>query len=46
MENILMDKNLLTYLSFAPVLLTALLVFTAGLLIEFNRFFPDLLLHP
>ncbi|MEB3232998.1 MAG: photosystem I reaction center subunit IX [Leptolyngbyaceae bacterium] len=41
-----MDKNLLTYLSTAPVLLTALLVFTAGLLIEFNRFFPDLLLHP
>ena len=35
-----------TFLSTAPVLITALLVFTAGLLIEFNRFFPDLLFHP
>ncbi|MBW4505960.1 MAG: photosystem I reaction center subunit IX [Scytonematopsis contorta HA4267-MV1] len=34
------------YLSLAPVLLFALLIFTAGLLIEFNRFFPDLLFHP
>ncbi|NEO25583.1 MAG: photosystem I reaction center subunit IX [Kamptonema sp. SIO4C4] len=34
------------FLSSAPVLITALLVFTAGLLIEFNRFFPDLLFHP
>lgn len=37
-----MDK----FLSSAPVLLTALMVFTAGVLIEFNRFFPDLLFHP
>jgi photosystem I subunit 9 len=37
-----MDK----FLSSAPVLLTALMVFTAGILIEFNRFFPDLLFHP
>jgi photosystem I subunit 9 len=34
------------FLSLAPVLITALLVFTAGLLIEFNRFYPDLLFHP
>ncbi|MDB9313513.1 photosystem I reaction center subunit IX [Spirulina sp. CS-785/01] len=34
------------FLSSAPFLITALLVFTAGLLIEFNRFFPDLLFHP
>ena len=33
-------------LTSAPVLLTALMVFTAGLLIEFNRFYPDLLFHP
>jgi photosystem I subunit IX len=34
------------FLCTAPVMLTALMVFTAGLLIEFNRFFPDLLFHP
>jgi photosystem I subunit IX len=34
------------FLSSAPVMATALLTFTAGLLIEFNRFFPDLLFHP
>ncbi|MEA5471988.1 MULTISPECIES: photosystem I reaction center subunit IX [unclassified Spirulina] len=34
------------FLSSAPVLLAALMTFTAGLLIEFNRFFPDLLFHP
>ncbi|MDB9528416.1 photosystem I reaction center subunit IX [Oscillatoria sp. CS-180] len=41
-----MDKNFLTYLSTAPVIATIWLAFTAGILIEFNRFFPDLLLHP
>ena len=41
-----MDKNLLTYFSLAPVLLTGLMFVTAGILIEFNRFFPDLLFHP
>lgn len=41
-----MDKNLLTYLSTAPVLLTALLTFTAALLIEANRLFPDALFIP
>jgi photosystem I subunit 9 len=39
-------KGLPAFLSSAPVLITALLVFTAGLLIEFNRFYPDLLFHP
>jgi len=34
------------YLSSAPVLLMLLLTVTAGILIEFNRFFPDLLSHP
>ncbi|NJL62174.1 MAG: photosystem I reaction center subunit IX [Methylacidiphilales bacterium] len=40
------QNDFLRYLSIAPVLLFALLIFTAGLLIEFNRFFPDLLFHP
>lgn len=39
-------KGLPAFLSTAPVLITALLVFTAGLLIEFNRIYPDLLFHP
>ncbi len=34
------------FLSTAPVLIMALLTVTAGLLIEFNRFYPDLLFHP
>jgi len=34
------------YLSSAPVLTALWLTFTAGILIEFNRFFPDLLSHP
>ncbi len=34
------------YLSTAPVIAAIWLSFTAGLLIEFNRFFPDLLFHP
>jgi photosystem I subunit 9 len=37
---------LLKYLSTAPVVATLWMVITAGILIEFNRFFPDLLLHP
>ena len=32
-----------SYLSLAPVLLTVLMSFTAGLLIEINRFYPDAL---
>lgn len=34
-------KYFLTYLSTAPVIAFAWLSFTAGLLIEINRFFPD-----
>ena len=41
-----MSSNLLKYLSTAPVVATVWMVITAGILIEFNRFFPDLLLHP
>ena len=37
---------MLKFLSLAPVALMALLTFTAGLLIEINRFFPDLLAYP
>ena len=33
--------NLKTYLSTAPVLLTVWMSFTAGFLIELNRFFPN-----
>jgi len=34
------------YLSTAPVVAAIWLTITAGILIEFNRFFPDLLFHP
>ena len=34
------------FLSSAPVLIMAWLTFIAGLLIEVNRFYPDLLFHP
>jgi photosystem I subunit 9 len=34
-------KNFTIYLSTAPVVSLAWLVLTAGILIEFNRFFPD-----
>lgn len=37
---------LLRYLSLSPVLLFALLSFTAVLLIVFNYLYPDLLFHP
>ncbi|MDB9371919.1 MULTISPECIES: photosystem I reaction center subunit IX [Nostocales] len=36
----------ITFLSTAPVAATIWLTITAGILIEFNRFFPDLLFHP
>lgn len=39
-------QDLLKYLSLAPVILTVWMVITAGILIEFNRFYPDLLFHP
>ena len=34
------------FLRSAPILATALCVVTAGILIEWNRFYPDLLFHP
>jgi photosystem I subunit 9 len=34
------------YLSSAPVVATVWMFITAGILIEFNRFYPDLLFHP
>jgi photosystem I subunit 9 len=34
-------KYFTTYLSTAPVIATIWFIFTAGLLIEINRFFPD-----
>jgi photosystem I subunit 9 len=36
-------EDLQKYLSTAPVLATLLLTFTAGMIIEINRFFPDML---
>lgn len=36
-----MDKNLLTYLSTAPVLITVWMSITAGLIIEVQRLVPD-----
>jgi photosystem I subunit 9 len=39
-------EGFVKFLSTAPVLIFALLSFTAGILIEFNRFYPDLLFHP
>lgn len=38
--------GLKTYLSTAPVIASLWMLLTAGILIEFNRFFPDLLIHP
>jgi photosystem I subunit IX len=38
-----MDKNLLKYLSTAPVLATIWLSFTAGFIIEIQRNVPDTL---
>lgn len=34
-------EDLQKYLSTAPVLLTIWMTFTAGFIIEINRFFPD-----
>jgi photosystem I subunit 9 len=36
-----MSKDLLKYLSTAPVLLTAWMSLTAGIIIEIQRFVPD-----
>ncbi|MEM7580824.1 MAG: photosystem I reaction center subunit IX [Mastigocoleus sp.] len=40
------QSNLVKFLSTAPVITTIWLFITAGIIIEFNRFFPDLLFHP
>ncbi|MGE4581497.1 MAG: photosystem I reaction center subunit IX [Synechococcus sp.] len=34
------------FLSTAPVVAALFFTMTAGILIEWNRFFPDLLFHP
>ncbi|MBD0337597.1 MAG: Photosystem I reaction center subunit IX [Cyanobacteria bacterium Co-bin13] len=41
-----MSNGLQRYLSTAPVLATITLLILTSALIEFNRFFPDLLFHP
>ncbi len=38
-----MENNFMKYLSTAPVILTIWITFTAGFIIEVNRFFPDIL---
>nr|YP_009314861.1 Photosystem I reaction center subunit IX [Scinaia undulata]SCW23316.1 Photosystem I reaction center subunit IX [Scinaia undulata] len=38
-----MDNNLLKYLSTVPVIGAIWITFTAALVIEINRFFPDVL---
>ncbi|MBD2559148.1 photosystem I reaction center subunit IX [Nostoc sp. UIC 10607] len=40
------SSYLIKFISTAPVATTLWLTITAGILIEFNRFFPDLLFHP
>ncbi|MCC5605651.1 photosystem I reaction center subunit IX [Nostoc sp. CHAB 5834] len=40
------SSYLVKFLTTAPVAATLWLFVTAGILIEFNRFFPDLLFHP
>ncbi|APB34427.1 hypothetical protein GlitD10_2098 [Gloeomargarita lithophora Alchichica-D10] len=39
-------QDLLKYLSVAPVLLTVWMFIIAGILIELNRFYPDVLALP
>jgi photosystem I subunit 9 len=39
-------QNFVKYLSTAPVLATIWMLITAGILIEFNRFLPDMLIPP
>jgi len=38
-----MDQNLLKYLSTAPALITLWMSFTAGFIIEIQRYMPDTL---
>lgn len=39
-------ENFTKYLSTAPVLITLWMTFTAGFIIEANRFYPDALYFP
>nr|YP_010478521.1 photosystem I reaction center subunit IX [Chlorobotrys sp.]YP_010478595.1 photosystem I reaction center subunit IX [Chlorobotrys sp.]UVI60826.1 photosystem I reaction center subunit IX [Chlorobotrys sp.]UVI60900.1 photosystem I reaction center subunit IX [Chlorobotrys sp.] len=39
-------KDFLKYLSTVPVVATIWLTFTAGFVIEINRFYPDALIFP
>ncbi len=41
-----MSSNFLKYLSTAPVLATIVTIVASGIIIEINRFFPDMLLYP
>nr|YP_009393427.1 photosystem I reaction center subunit IX [Bostrychia simpliciuscula]ARW61989.1 photosystem I reaction center subunit IX [Bostrychia simpliciuscula] len=38
-----MKNNFMKYLSIVPVVGTLFMIFTAGFIIEINRFFPDIL---
>ena len=38
-----MNSDLMKYLSTMPVIGTIWMIFTAGFIIEINRFFPDIL---
>jgi photosystem I subunit 9 len=40
------SKAMKKFLTTAPVFAAVWFTITAGILIEFNRFFPDLLFHP
>nr|WDB00086.1 photosystem I subunit IX [Cyanidium sp. THAL103] len=40
-----MNNNLLKYLSSVPVLATIWIIFTASLIIEINRLYPDILFY-
>ena len=39
-------KSMKKFLTTAPVFAAIWFTITAGIMIEFNRFFPDLLFHP
>jgi photosystem I subunit IX len=41
-----LENTMGKFLASAPVLAAVWMTITAGILIEFNRFFPDLLFHP
>jgi photosystem I subunit 9 len=41
-----LENVMAKFLSSAPVVATIWFFLTAGIMIEFNRFYPDLLFHP